>query len=414
VHYIYSNGLNGPPIRADGYGYYAYLTSLIIDHGLSFSSALSHLPAGTHPVDYGLSVVPETGRMVDRYSLGIAVLELPFFLVAHIYAKLSGIPADGYSGPYQFAAGVSAIFYLLIGTVAIYDTIRRFKSPNIAFVTTALIVFATNVFHYATYDASFSHAYSFALTALLVWLSWLYRAGTAHSRPLLLGMGLVCGLLMLVRTTNAILFLIPVAVLLEAAIADKDYRKALVRSVFLGTMCLVIWAPQIVAWHHATGKWFSNPYHAVLSEAHFNWTRPELINFLFSVRKGALFWTPLILLSLLGYRKFVSQAGIYAVSVGVVLLLQVYVCASWYCWFFGGSYGSRPMVDVMPLIAFQLSIIASNLLEKRRYMVLALSSMVLIGINLLLMFSYWQHFIPYDESDIQTLVTLPAKLRTLF
>jgi hypothetical protein len=413
VHYIYSNGLNSPPIRSDGFGYYAYLTSIFIDHNLQFSSAVSHLPFGK-PIDYGLAQMPGTSRMFDRYSSGVALLELPFFTVAHLYAEKSGAVANGYSGIYQFAIGVSAIFYLTVGAAILYDLLRRRYSIPAALITVVLVVFATNVFHYATYDASFSHIYSFSLAAAILWLAARYRDNGRHRTKTLALMGFVCGLSMLVRATNIILIILPFSVILEHEIRQRNAFGAICRGGVVGAVAFAVWLPQLLIWHHASGQWLADPYHVVLPEAHFNWSDPQLLPFLISMRKGALFWTPLIALAFLGYWRLVAREGLFAVGVGLVILLQIYICASWYSWPFGGSFGSRPMVDIMPMIALPLAAVVDGLARRRRYVLTSVVAVVLIAVNLTLMFSYWHHFVPYDEANVQTFVTLPAKLGTLF
>lgn len=69
VGYIYKSELNGPPIRSDGKGYYAYLPSFFIDHSVN-------IPIDENtPYWYEL----DNGNIIDKYPMGTAILQIPFF-----------------------------------------------------------------------------------------------------------------------------------------------------------------------------------------------------------------------------------------------------------------------------------------------------------------------------------------------
>jgi hypothetical protein len=170
--FIYGSKLNSPPIRSDGFGYYSYLPTIFIDHNLSFKLALDNPPAIISPGinAYGIGLDKPTGRIFDKYSPGTATLETPFFITADVFTQLTDGVRTGYSQPYQVAIVTSGIFYLCLGTLLLYITIRRLFGKHIALVATLTIVFATNVFHYGTYDNSFSQIYSYAAVALYLYL----------------------------------------------------------------------------------------------------------------------------------------------------------------------------------------------------------------------------------------------------
>ena len=101
-------------------GYYVYLPATIIYHDLeklSFRDEMASkydLHGFSDPNDVYKS--PVTGHRFTKYPLGVAVAELPFFLTAHLYTKLTGIaPADGFSLPYSMSRDLSNIFYAILG-----------------------------------------------------------------------------------------------------------------------------------------------------------------------------------------------------------------------------------------------------------------------------------------------------------
>src|SRR5207249_3165933 len=138
----------------------------------------------------------------------------------------------GYSHPYQTAIVISGIFYLCLGSLLLYVTIRRQFGKRIALISTLTIVFATSVFHYGTYDNSYSHIYSFAAIATYLYLLFrLKELGKKdrHKTKWLVAIGLCLGLITLIRVPNAIVALILLPVLFE----DKRSVKSVVNNILL-------------------------------------------------------------------------------------------------------------------------------------------------------------------------------------
>ena len=104
---------------------------------------------------------PETRRWVNAHPIGVAIFQAPFFVVAHLLTRWSNLSPDGFTLYYQHAAGLSGVFWTLAGLVVLRDTLRRHFSDAVTAATLFAILFGTNLFHYATYDSSYSHVYSF-------------------------------------------------------------------------------------------------------------------------------------------------------------------------------------------------------------------------------------------------------------
>jgi hypothetical protein len=154
--YIYLGMRVNPPIRSDGFGYYAYLPSIFLHHNVSFTGAEQAMPPGTSLSEtYGIGLDRTTGHLVNKYPIGTSVLASPFFLMAALYSLLARGVGTGYATAYQAAMVVSGIFYLCAGTAFTYLSARRFVATPVALLSTLLIVYGTNVFHYGTFDSSF-------------------------------------------------------------------------------------------------------------------------------------------------------------------------------------------------------------------------------------------------------------------
>lgn len=106
---VYIIPLNWPPIRADALGYYAYLPAAFIYRNISMEKMIK-VHVGSDKSFYtkaeswswfGISRYPETGKYLDKYPLGAALMMVPFFLLAHGLTLGLGQPADGFSLLYQ-------------------------------------------------------------------------------------------------------------------------------------------------------------------------------------------------------------------------------------------------------------------------------------------------------------------------
>ena len=292
--------LNAPKVYSDGFGYYVYLPALIYgDFTFGFVEGWEH----------PLKLIPAAGGLVNKYPVGVAVMESPFFLAAHLLSLLrdaltGSVTATGYTNLYQYMVLFGGVCYWIAGTVLLYLLLKKYLgfSGRVALLTCIVITYGTNLFHYASYDACFSHVYSYFLFNLfLYYLCW-YEERDVENRNRLWQtciFGFLAGLIFMCRNTN-ILF-----VLTYVFYGVKDWKTWKARMVrilmparavpILLTGCVTIF-PQLLYWHTATGHWFAYSY----GDEPFYWLAPQLGNFLFSVRKGLFFWSPVLLLALVG------------------------------------------------------------------------------------------------------------------
>ena len=163
--------LEDPPIRSDGYSYYVYLPSWLIFHDTTLDLVARDCCGGTFDPATGIVRWPSTGRFLNVHPIGVAVQMLPFFVVADALTRWSNLPRDGFSMYYQQAAALAGLAYLLAGLAILRGCLLRHFSPGIVLATLVVITFGTNLFHYGTFDATFSHTFSFCLIAALVSLT---------------------------------------------------------------------------------------------------------------------------------------------------------------------------------------------------------------------------------------------------
>ena len=166
-------------ISWDVSGYYWYLPAAFIYHdlrGLSFSDSLRDA-YGCSPDNQQITILPD-GKKVLKYSSGMALQYLPFFLLAHTLAPHLGYPADGLSPPYQYAVFLGALVMMSIGLWYLQKVLLRYFQDKTVALLLICVTLGTNYLDYTTIDVGMTHAWLFAWYALL-----LYQCDTFYQSP---------------------------------------------------------------------------------------------------------------------------------------------------------------------------------------------------------------------------------------
>ena len=127
-----------------------------------------------------------------------------------------------------------------------------------------------------------SHGYSFALSSLL-----LYSAVKYIDRETLLkaiGIGLISGIIVLIRPVNALIPLTIVGFMLVKCIEKRKWVFKHWGIMLLFALLAV--SPQLMYWKYVTGNWIVYSY----NEEGFFFNDPQFMNGLFSFRKGWLLY----------------------------------------------------------------------------------------------------------------------------
>jgi hypothetical protein len=410
--WIYGAGLTyfqAKPLRSDGVSYYVYLPAVVLDHDVTLQRTIDRSFEGDPTAIGGVQLVsvegaaPGTKRPLDPHGVGVAVLELPFFLAGHALAVVSGAGRNGFSTPYQAAAALSGLAYFLLGLVLLAGVLGRWFSRGTVVVTLLGITFGAGVFHYATYDATYSHVYSFFLVALILRLTV-----AVWERPRLwvaAALGAAIGLLGLVRLTNLVILVFPALIGIQRLGDLRTRVRSLARHVDLvsvgAAVCILTLLPQFAYLYRITGKVFVDPYAAVVPPAHLDLLDPHFVGVLFSVRKGLFFWTPLLLIAVAGVFFLRRTASALFVPTVAYLLVVTWVVASWSRWWYDGAFGMRGLTDAMPVFALGLAAICESARGPRPRRLLAAGIVVTTLLAVHGMVAYWLKAIPYDQTTFR-------------
>ncbi len=371
-------------ISADVQEYYSYLPATFIFHDLTTTS----IPFD-YKKEYLWSYKSPIGIPVFKFTMGLSFLYTPFFFIAYLYSIVSGQYSLGVGAPYQFALLMSSFAFFILGMVYLRKILLKYYSDSVTAITILSVVIGTNMFYYAGVRAAMSHVFSFALFTVFVWntIKW-YNVHTVKTSIVL---GLLAGLISLIRPSNAIIIIFFVfygltgrrALLLRFSLFLKQYKLILLIIFF----AFLVWIPQIFYWKIMTGSFF---YYSYGSKEGFFFTNPQIINILFSYHNGWLLYTPIMIFALLGIALlYYKRKGLFW-SVFLYTVLNIYVLSSWWCWWFVG-FGNRAFIESYAILAFPFAEFTCFIIYHRKKILQYVFYPILLFLLFLNCFQTWQY-----------------------
>jgi hypothetical protein len=129
-----------------------------------------------------------------------------------------------------------------------------------------------------------------------------------------------------------------------------------------------------------TGNWVVYSY----NDEHFFFLQPHIWDGLFSYRKGWFVYSPLLLFAAVGFIALFKKSKLLFGSSIIVLFLGLWVNLSWWCWWYGGGFGARSLIDFLPFMALGLAAFLKWLTQQNKLIkapiILALSFLSLWSI----------------------------------
>lgn len=339
-------------IESDAANYYAYLPLHFIYDQLDYKFDTNTLKIVENVI---YSVPVGNGNYINPYTLGMAMLHLPFFYVAHLSAEWFGYSANGFSQPYRVAIIFSCLFYFLIALILLKKILTRIFSDIVSALGIIAIVMATNLLFYVEQEPGMTHAFNFSFAVYFLYLTIKWHEKPTIFKSVLLG--LIIGMIALVRPTDTVIALVFIlwdvtswnTLKQKVLLFLKEWKHILIILFF----AVLVWVPQMVYWHHFTGHLLYNPYHD--SGFKFFFGNPQILISLFSFRKGWLLYTPVMVLIFPGFVYLYRKNRKYFWPVLVYFLVNLWIVSSWCLPWYGGSYGQRAYVISYSIMAIPLS-----------------------------------------------------------
>ena len=346
--------LNSPFYRiiaADGLGYYAYLPAQFIhqDNDLSFTwfddvfnrHYDNHLFA--KPSDN--FIVQFHGKGINKYYPGQSFLQLPFFFLAHVFAKLLNYPADGFSLPYQIGMGLAALFYSLVGLFFCSRLLSAIfvDRPQLSITIPIVIFFGTNLFTQTIFSGCYSHVYSFCAITLAFYCAYLFFNTGRQKTISFLSTVFFCCLAVTIRPMNIIL--LPGLIYFFKPFQFKDFQfgaKIIWHATVLIALSIatIYYSANIII--KQTGVLFADTYPG---EKFYFTAWNHVVNNLFGFQHSILWYTPLILICFVALFAVKKRPSILFLIFPFLLVILLY--SFWWYW----NILARVIVDCSVILA---------------------------------------------------------------
>jgi hypothetical protein len=101
-----------------------------------------------------------------------------------------------------------------------------------------------------------------------------------------------------------------------------------------------------------------------------------------------------MIFSLIGMVMMFKARKEFSFPVSILFFIYTYVILSWWCWWYGGSYGLRAMIDIYPFLIMGLAVFINKMSVNKAVMgILG----VLILLNCFQMYQYRRGVIHFDS-----------------
>ena len=411
VCFVLTLPIVNPTVHGDGVGYYAYARAILIQHNLRFEEDWRHANRffSAARIQAGEQLRPEqytsTGHVDNHFTVGPAILWAPFLILVHLgvllFNALGGhISADGFSRPYLIAVALGTAFYGFLGLLLSFLLAKKYVRDRWAFLATMGIWLASSLPVYMYFNPAWSHAHSAFTVALFLW----YWERTRGSRTIgqWVALGLISGLMIDVYFPNGVFLLLP---LIEALLAhrsswrvdgwDSQSKLLFAETLFAVSLMFAVLPTFITRWIVYGGLFKFGAY----TTYDWIWSAPHWWQVLFSSDHGALSWTPILALALIGLFMAPRKARTIALYLGMGAAAFYYVIACYPFWDGMASFGNRFLISLTAVFVFGLALLFERcgryFHDEARAFVAAGGLVILLSLwNAGFIFQWGEHLLP--------------------
>jgi len=376
----------------DVFGYYLYLPARFIYHdiGLHNIDWVKHIAEQYQTTSTLYQVVPSPeGGFVIKYSAGMALLNAPAFILAHVLAGPLGFAADGFSLPYQYAWTITALFITGAGLWFTRKILLEFFNETLTCILMVVIVLATNYFQLTAFDGYLTHNYTYTFCAIITWFTIRWHRSPGYYSSIMLGLS--SGLIVLIRPSELVCLFIPLLWNVYSWNSLKEKARLIANNpkfliiIIIGFIAAGL--PQLLYWKHTTGHYIFYSY--VNAGEGFDFLNPYTWQVLFSYRKGWFVYTPVMILAIPGFISLYRKNKALFPTIIIYFIVNLFVVSSWTCWWYaGGSYSQRALLTSYILLALPVGYFIEEMFSRKLTRILIIT--VLVIFTTLNIFQTWQ------------------------
>jgi hypothetical protein len=291
-------------------------------------------------------VVVSEGHYLSIYPIVIPVLLTPLYVIPHLLLNLLQFPLDMLNTSfYLLVFIIEKLFASLIAATSVVFCFLAWKElirREMAFLCAGIYAFATNTWATSS-QALWQQGMVELILSILIFLTIINEKKRSDRK--IIFMGILSGLFIFNRPSDSLLML-PVLVY-AFHLGKRHFLYYMVSGALSGFPFL---AYNLFFFHNVFGG-----YGDQLSE--FTLGSSFLVNMsglLFSPSRGLLIYSPILLLSLLGYMRIrdidARSLRLFFYVAGFSILLELIVYSSFREWWGGSCYGPRFLVCLLPFL----------------------------------------------------------------
>ncbi len=353
----------------DGFGYYMYLPHIFEKGHLDIQKEWAQNLQNEYcngAVTYQLER-HYLDKNIDIYHMGLAFVMLPSYTIADISARIGGYKTDGFSYPYNVGYQLNALLFIFLGLLYSRKLLRLFTNELKTSVALILVALGANSYFIFTQQNDLPHLYLFVINAASSY--HLFQYYYHDKKRSILFAALLFGLSVCIRPTQALFGIIPFILLLKKHGRTKEFLF----KIAIFPIAAIIWnIPQIIYWKVIGGEFIIPNLHT----EDMVFTDPNLLDFLFSYRKGWLLYTPIFILLPIGWWFMFKKDRTLFYATLSFSVVYIYAMSSWECWWYAASFGQRVMVDIYPILAIPLVFVLN---EFKKPLTTAAASLFALG-----------------------------------
>jgi hypothetical protein len=331
-------------IWADKAGYYMYLPAFF----------KYHMNAELFPTKIdvrtgnGFRLDTVSKKVLTKYTCGVAILQLPFYLAADCLSALMNTESDGFSKIYHKAIDISSVFYLIWGLYFLRRVLLFYFEREVVLLTIAVVFFGTNLYYYSIDETGMSHIYSFAMFSTFLFLIKKTNFMQESTNVAISMLAIISALIVLIRPINVIFFLTYFFIDLR----NKEEFLLRVKRLFnmrvfgIGSLMFsLLLLPQLLYWQYAFGHFVKYTY----ANEGFEWAHPKILQTLFAPNNGLLLYCPYFLFIVVGSIYMLIKRHSNGMFIFLLFVILTYIFSCWWDRSFGCSFGARSYVEYLTL-----------------------------------------------------------------
>ena len=328
--------------------------SILEDHSLYFDRFYHYYAFN----NYGIYFFANNGgHYLSSYPIVIPVLVTPFYVIPYVFLKLNSCPIDlfypGFSLTVSIMEKLSASLIASVSVVFVYLALKELVPRRTSAFVALIFAFGTNTWTISS-QALWQHGLGELLLAASIFLVLLNEKQASNRLIILLGT--LSGLFVFNRPADAILLIPFIYYILRL----NDMR---IGYYIFGALLSGI--PFLLYNIHYFGNLFGG-YSTLLNSFDFSSEIfARLMGLLFSPSRGLFVYTPVMLLSILGFFNIFKLSSKrtkeFLLLLGVSCLAQVFMYSAFNIWWAGGCYGPRFLTDMLPALTIYLGVFINKI-----------------------------------------------------